>query len=160
MSLRSLFVVSVSDAKILFYKYAAFDVSNPFTWLDFKHVVFLCGDRSFPTVEKRWKTINDGTNALVLPDHSDIAQSLLNELGILNPTSFQNCRDSCKKNLQAPLFWVPYSQDSDYYWPAIIVECQHNRVLCGVPFLEQLKPLGINEPISAKKWVCLIHVTQ
>lgn len=118
MSLRCLFVVSITESKLLFY-------------------------RIFPTVEKRWKNEHPNFANLCLPNDQELLDPLLNELGILNPNIFQITRDSCQKKLQAPLFWIPFSFNPQIFWPVIVVECHQNRLLCGVPYLDQnLQPSG------------------
>ncbi|XP_046653597.1 uncharacterized protein LOC124344168 isoform X2 [Daphnia pulicaria] len=103
----------------------------------------------FPTVEKRWHKEHPNFSSHNLPNGQELLDPLLNELGILNPTTFQFTRDSCQKNLQAPLFWVPYDSNSQLFWPVVVVECQHNRLLCGVPYLDQqLHPFANQQSMS------------
>jgi hypothetical protein len=107
--------------------------------------------REFPTVEVRWRKKHP--HAPLLPKGQEMLQALLNELGVSNSKTFQTARDSCQKPLQAPLFWIPYEMSGTMeqnFWPVIILECQ-SRLLCGIPDLDQLNPLAVNEADPEKK---------
>ena len=100
----------------------------------------------FPTVETRW--VKNHPSEFTLPSRSeDILEPLLNEVGVTQPSTFQSLRDSCQKKLEAPLFWIPMSASTtaQNYLPVIILECQ-SRLLCGVPYLDQLCPTKMNLP--------------
>merc|ERR1712071_477861 len=111
MSLRSLFIISLADFKLLYHKV-------------------------FPTVEKRW--IKEHPTCKLLPIGQDLVDALLTELGLFHSTDFNISRDSCLKKLEAPLFWIPFSSEPLSYWPVVIIESQ-NRLLCSVPFLKEFK---------------------
>lgn len=121
-------------------------------WFMMCLTMFFC-DRTFPTVEKRWKNQNPSLTNQCLPTGQELLDPLLNELGILNPATFQITRDSCQKKLQAPLFWIPFDSNSQIFWPAVVVECHQNRLLCGVPYLDQnLQPFGNQQPLSVARY--------
>ena len=56
-----------------------------------------------------------------------------------------NCENKKEffKQLQAPLFWIPFDMNgtlTQKFWPVILVECNQSRLLCGIPDLDQLHP--------------------